>query len=253
MYFVALLLTVQRVEEATAPARSEAHSIHHVLTTRLHHLDASQLQQDDVTVALLRSEQQRALVRLTICGREETPVPAILQAVTTQSPCQHGQGRYEVESIDLTHPRWTGISTWPDLLAEKAGRFMRFAFATPLITAEPGHHQSPNALPFPEPLPLFSSLAHRWQALGGPTLSGSVEQLVRASECVVSRYRLRSLPVTVANHARIGYLGWIEYECRTFTPRCVAALNALARLAFFTGTGYLTAHGMGSTATTIAS
>lgn len=252
MYFAALLLTVQSVGEARTPAGTETHSIHHVLTNCLHRLDASH-QQDDVTVALLRSEHQRSLLRLTICGREETPVPAILEAATTQSPFQQGQGRYEVESIDLNHPRWTGISTWPDLLAEKAGRFMRFSFATPLIMAEPDHHQSPNALPFPEPLPLFSSLAQRWRALGGPTLSRSVEQLVRTSECVVSRYRLRSLPVEVSNHAGIGYLGWIEYECRKFTPRCIASLNALARLAFFTGTGYLTAHGMGSTTTYLSS
>jgi len=251
MYFVALLLTVQRVEEVTAPVRSEVHNIRHVLTTRLYHLERLQLQQDDVTVALLRSEQQRALVRLTICGREETPIPAILQAVTTQSSLRYNQGRYEVESIDLTHPRWTGISTWHELLAGRAGRFMRFEFATPLITAEPDHHQSSDALPFPEPLPLFSSLAHRWRTLGGPTLAGSVEQLVRASECVVSRYRLRSQSVAVSNHVHIGYLGWIEYECRTLTPSCVAALNALTRLAFFTGTGFLTAHGFGSTATRI--
>jgi CRISPR/Cas system endoribonuclease Cas6 (RAMP superfamily) len=202
-------------------------------------------------VSLLRCEPRHALLRLTICSCEETPVSAILETALP-SLFYHGHGRYEVQAIDLTNPRWAGISTWADLLPRQTERFMHFSFATPLITAEPGRYQTRNVLPFPEPLPLFSSLAQRWQTLGGPTLAGSADQLIRASTCVVSKYRLRSLTREGSLPTPVGYLGWIEYECLRYHP-AIASLNALARLAFFTGTGYLTAYGMGSTTTRLSS
>jgi CRISPR/Cas system endoribonuclease Cas6 (RAMP superfamily) len=88
--------------------------------------------------------------------------------------------------------------------------------------------------------------------LGGPTLAGSADQLIHASACVVSKYRLRSLTREGSLPAPVGYLGWIEYECLKYN-QAIASLNALARLAFFTGTGYLTAYGLGSTTTRLSS
>ena len=250
MYFVALLLTVCCIEEARTTEYAEARDILHVLVD-YHRNHAASHRQYDTTVSLLRCEPGHALLRLTICSREKTPVSAILETALP-SLFQHGRGRYEVQAIDLTNPRWAGISTWADLLDQQTERFMHFSFATPLITAEPGRQQNRNALPFPEPLPLFSSLAQRWQTLGGPTLAGSADQLIRASACVVSRYRLRSLTRAGSLPAPVGYLGWIEYECLRYNRSC-ASLNALARLAFFTGTGYLTADGLGSTITRLSS
>ncbi len=250
MYFVALLLTVRCTEEARTTENREARDIHHVLADYHHSLAASH-QQYDITVSLLHCEPRHALLRLTICSREETPVSAIMETALP-SLFRHGNGHYEVQAIDLTNPRWAGISTWADLLPQQAERFMHFSFDTPLITAEPGRQQSRNVLPFPEPLPLFSSLAQRWQTLGGPTLAGSADQLIQASTCVVSKYRLRSLTGDGSLPAPVGYLGWIEYECLRYN-RASASLNALARLAFFTGTGYLTAYGMGSTTTRLSS
>jgi CRISPR-associated endoribonuclease Cas6 len=250
MYFVALLLTVRCKEEARTPEHTETRDIHHVLADCQCSVAVSH-RQEDITVSLLRCEPRQALLRLTICSREETPVSAILE--TALPPLlQHGHGRYKVQAIDLNNPRWAGISTCADLLAQQTERFMHFSFATPLITAEPGRLQNRNVLPFPEPLPLFFGLAHRWQALGGPTLAGSADQLIRASTCVVSKYRLRSLAREGSLPASAGYLGWIEYECLR-DNRATASLNALARLAFFTGTGYLTAYGMGSTTTRLSS
>src|SRR6266702_7379486 len=250
MYFVALLLRVRSVEEARTTEYRENCDIHHVLADYHGSLVTSH-QQYDITVSLLRCEPWHALLRLTICSCEKTPVSAILETAIP-SLFQHGHGHYEVQAIDLTNPRWARISTWADLLSQQTERFMHFSFATPLITAEPGRQQNRNVLPFPEPLPLFSSLAQRWQTLGGPTLAGSADQLIQASTCVVSKYRLRSLTGDGSLPAPVGYLGWIEYECLRYN-RASASLNALARLAFFTGTGYLTAYGMGSTTTRLSS
>jgi len=251
MYFVALLLTVRYIEAARTLEDGENRDIHHILA-EYHCRLAEAQRREDITLSLLRGEPQHAILRLTICSRERTPVSAILETALP-SLFEHEHRRYEVQAINLTHPRWAGISTWADLLPQQPERCMHFSFATPLITAEPGSQQSSNVLPFPEPLPLFSSLAHRWQMLGGPTLAGSAEQLIRASACVVSKYRLRSLTRDGSLPAPVGYLGWIEYECLRYNPRAIASLNALARLAFFTGTGYLTAYGMGSTTTRLSS
>lgn len=250
MYFVALLLTVRCIEEARATEYGEVGDIYRVLADH-HRSLAGSHQQYDITVSLLRCEPRHALLRLTICSREKTPMSAILEAAIP-SLFRHGHGRYEMQAIDLTNPRWAGISTWADLLPQRTERFMRFSFTTPLITAEPGRQQNRNVLPFPEPLPLFSGLAQRWQTLGGPTLAGSAEQLIRASACVVSRYRLRTPTREGSLPAPVGYLGWIEYECLRYHP-AIASLNALARLAPFTGAGYLTACGMGSTTTRLSS
>jgi CRISPR/Cas system endoribonuclease Cas6 (RAMP superfamily) len=44
-----------------------------------------------------------------------------------------------------------------------------------------------------------------------------------------------------------GYMGWVEFECRTRQVEAMTALNGLARLAFYTGLGYYTERGMGAT------
>ncbi len=76
--------------------------------------------------------------------------------------------------------------------------------------------------------------------------------MVQAARCVVTEYCLETAESTLEEHSHPGYLGWIEYTCRTQEMTTVASLNALARLAFFTGSGYLTERGMGATAVTVA-
>jgi hypothetical protein len=251
MYFVALLLRVRKVEETKTMEYAVSHDIQHVLADYHRSHAASHQQQYGITVSLLRCESRNALLRLTICSRERMPVSAILES-TIHSLFQLGHVRYEVQAIDLTNPRWAGISTWADLHRQKTQRCMHFSFATPLITTEPDQPQNRYLLPFPEPLLLFSSLAQQWQALGGPTLEGSADQLIRTSDCVVSKYHLRSLGREDSLPVPVGYIGWIEYECLRY-HKAISSLNALARLAFFTGTGYLTAYGMGSTTTRLSS
>jgi hypothetical protein len=70
-------------------------------------------------------------------------------------------------------------------------------------------------------------------------------------KCVVSEYRLETADYILAGQAHPGFLGWIEYVCRTRESSVIVSLNALARLAFFSGSGYLTERGMGVTAVMI--
>jgi CRISPR/Cas system endoribonuclease Cas6 (RAMP superfamily) len=251
MYFVALLLTLRVVEDEMPLTLAQPHDISYALMKYLCRAQGP-LHEEHLTVAVLKSNKRRVCVRLTVFGTGERAATA-LHEVASQGPLQLGQRGYEVESIDPTHTPLTGIGSWADILSEKTGCFIRFSFVTPLITAEPEHGQDRNALPFPEPLSLFLRLGCRWQQVGGPLLPADVEHLVRASDCVVSSYRLHTVPVDIGAHALMGYLGWLKYECRKPDHPYVASLNGLARLAFFTGTGYFAAQGMGVTFITLSS
>jgi len=82
MYFVALLLRVRKVEEARTMESSVSHDIQHVLADYYRSHAASHQQQYGITVTLLRCKPRNALLRLTICSREMTPVSAILESTS---------------------------------------------------------------------------------------------------------------------------------------------------------------------------
>lgn len=252
MYLIALLLTLRLVADAKAPLDMEPQALVHAIRNFLQQ-ESTHRQTHCVTAAFLGSDGQYARFRLSLYGSDVTRIIAGLHALTAHSPLLLCQRRYEVESIDLTHPVWSRVSTWADILAASAARMIRFSFATPLITRRPTNPVSWGALPFPEPIPLFSSVIDPWQELGGPELPDDPTQLVQATDCVISHYRLFTRPVVIGGHSISGYLGWIEYECRRPDHPYLASLNALARLAFFTGTGYNTAQGLGATAVSLRS
>jgi CRISPR-associated endoribonuclease Cas6 len=109
---------------------------------------------------------------------------------------------------------------------------------------------------FPAPLDVFSGLSRRWQSLEGPALPDGLEHFLQVGGCVVSRYGLRSVEFRTSERTQIGFTGWVIYRVAYRSPQTspndneathIAALNALGRLAFFTGVGYQTARGMGAT------
>ncbi|MFL5625397.1 MAG: CRISPR system precrRNA processing endoribonuclease RAMP protein Cas6 [Ktedonobacteraceae bacterium] len=251
MYFVALLLTLRGRDERSFCTPEEQHGISLALLRLLCRADVS-LHEEQITVALLKSERQGVLARLTLLAVRADMPTTLLNLITSQSPLQLGARTYEVEAIDLVHPLWAGVGTWADVFPEKSGNFMRFSLATPLITREPGHSRNHDALPFPEPPLLFSHLFSRWQELAGPPLPCDEKNLVHASGCMISDYRLYTVPVKKMEHPLIGYLGWLECEYRTRNTATIVSLNALARLAFFTGIGYLAGQGMGVTSIKIS-
>jgi len=252
MYLIALLLTLRLVEEEQAPFPMESQALVCAIR-RLLRQETMHRQTQGITVALLGSDGQSARIRLSLSGSDVTSVIAGLHALAARSPLHLGQRYYEVVSIDLAHPLWSRVNSWADILAPSAARLMHFSFATPLITREPTNQTSREALPFPEPVPLFSGLIDSWLELGGPELPADARQLLQTTDCVISYYRFRTCPVAIGEHSFTGYLGWIEYECRRSDHPYLASLNALARLAFFTGAGYHTAQGMGVTIVSLRS
>jgi hypothetical protein len=246
MHHIALLLTLRLIEEEQDPFPIEAQGIACDIRRFLQQ-EIVHRQTLSITAAVLGKDKESARIRLSLSGSDVTSVITSLHELSARSPLHLCQRRYEVVSIDLAHPLWSRVNSWADILAPSTARIMHFSFATPLITKEPTNQTSRDALPFPEPITLFSSVIDSWLGLGGPSLPADAKQLVQATDCVISLYRFRTCPVAFGEHSRTGYLGWIEYECRQSDHPYVASLNALARLAFFTGAGYHTAQGMGLT------
>ncbi len=246
MHHIALLLTLRLIEEEQDPFPLESQALACALR-RLLEQEIVPRQTLSITAAVLGKDEESVRIRLSLSGSDVTSVITSLRDLTARSSLHLCQRRYEVASIDLAHPLWSRVNSWADILAPSAARIMRFSFATPLITKEPTNQMSRDALPFPEPIPLFSSVIDSWLGLGGPGLPADARQLVQATECVISLYRLRTCPISFGEHSCTGYLGWIEYECRQSDHPYLASLNALARLAFFTGAGNHTAQGMGVT------
>jgi hypothetical protein len=246
MHHIALLLTLRLVEEEQDPSPIEtqalAWAIRHLLQQdTMHH----QIQR--ITAALVGKDKESTRIRLSFSGSDVTSVINSLYELTVRSPLYLCQRRYHIASIDLDHPLWSRVNSWADIMSPSTARIMRFSFATPLITKEPTNQTSQDALPFPEPISLFSSVIDFWLELGGPELLADARQLVHVTDCVISLYRFRTCSVAIGEHSCTGYVGWIEYECRRSDHPFAASLKALARLAFFTGAGYLTAQGMGLT------
>jgi hypothetical protein len=246
MYLIALLLTLRLIEEEQDPIPIESQALACAIK-RLLQEETVHRQTVAITAAVLGKNEESTHIRLSLSGSDVTSVISNLHELASRSPLRLCQRRYEVASIELAHPPWSRVNSWADIMAPSAARIMHFSFATPLITKGPVDQTSRDALPFPEPIPLFSSVIDSWSGLGGPGLPADARQLVLATDCVISIYRLRTCPVSFGEHSCTGYLGWIEYECRQSDHPYLASLNALARLAFFTGAGYHTALGMGVT------
>lgn len=251
MYFLATLLTLKAIETDQFPSFL-AEKDGDIPSRQTLRSQAAFQGVSLMTAALLSSDARRTLMRLTCCSQARDAPGMVLEALTSRPTLEFGQRCYEVESVDSIDPVWTGTSTWLDLLNEQYRMRMRFTFATPLVTINQECASNNNALPFPDPQTLFLSLLLHWRALGGPPLPYREEQMVQAARCVVTEYNLETAERTLEEHSHLGYLGWIEYTCRTREMTAVTSLNALARLAFFTGSGYLNEQGMGATAVTVA-
>lgn len=246
MHHIALLLTLRLIEEEQDPFPMEAQALACAIR-RLLQQEIVHRQTLSITAAVLGKDEESVRIRLSLSGSDVTSVITSLHELSARSPLRLCQRRYEVASIELAHPLWSRVNSWADILAPSTARIMHFSFATPLITKEPTNQMSRDALPFPEPIPLFSSVIDSWSGLGGPGLPADTRQLVQAADCVISLYRLRTCPVALGEHSCTGYMGWIEYESRQSDHPYLASLISLARLAFFTGAGYHTAQGMGAT------
>jgi len=250
MYFLALVLTL-RARGSGGFSRAFEHAEAPAPFALVAEQTEIPFHNRDTRVALLWHNHSRAHLRLACLNMGRGALQnAVQQAVAPTSGLQYAGQDCEVESVDLSNTRWAGAASWTDMVNGPSGRRVKLTFTTPLFTS-PASGQAHNALPFPGPLALFPAAQRQWQNLNGPTLPYTGEQAVELAKCMVTEYHLETVERIVFERHFTGYLGWIEYTYLRQDEKAIATLNALARLTFFTGCGYLTEQGMGVTTVSI--
>jgi len=187
-------------------------------------------------------------------GRDALTATHSMLSALAEQPLLYCERRpYRVLSADLARPALSSVSTWADLLAptRSARPAVCLRFVTPAIFTGPTEG-SPQGEFFPQPLQVFSGLLDRWSRLGGPTLPPGILLWLQSYACMVADYRLRAGPIAPGGasgpaSACLGWQGWIAYTCREPQPEFTSSLQALARLACFTGVGDRTEVGLGMT------
>lgn len=205
-----------------------------------------------LSASLVTGTSNETLLRLSFMSSVGLQYASTLVNALSNSPqLRLGEHIVEITAIDLTDPIWSGVSTWADLTTTTAARKLRFTFVTPTaITKLDRTGQRFMAL-CPDPLDLFMGLTRRWQAMDGPTLPVSLKDYLREGGCVMSNYQLSTTEFHTTERTQLGFVGNVVYECRIEEAEHIAALQALTRLAFFTGAGYQTARGMGTVRTSV--
>jgi CRISPR/Cas system endoribonuclease Cas6 (RAMP superfamily) len=256
MYFFAMVLQLKPVNVRNASrSLSGADGVHaHAavlnaisgqdpeLGARLHAVQRNKA----MSIALLPGNGQDVALRVTFMSPEGAAYSqALLDAISGKPVLRLGHVEYAVECVNIGGDGRSGISTWSDLLLDEPCRRIYFQFVTPTaITKRDATGRRFTSL-YPEPLDMFCGLARRWQALEGPPLPGELAAYLRGGGCVVARHRLNTVEFRTSERLQIGFVGEVVYECCKPFPEYMLALNALGRMAHFTGVGYQTARGMG--------
>lgn len=261
MYFVAMVLTLQPVNQAPPLTAADGVYAHAAL---LHTLSEANPEAGRVlhemrrhkhmTTAFVEAERQYALLRLTFMAKEGVAYAnLLLNALDKQPLLRLGSQLWRIVSIDLSPSTWSGVRTWADFSAEPTGPYLHITFATTTaIMKLDGERKRFTAL-YPDPATLFTGLLYRWQALDGPPLPDGLFAYLQAGKCLISSYHLQTAKFQTAERVQLGFRGWVVYECSLHDGDYLRSLNALARLAVFTGVGYQTARGMGAVRVTISS
>ena len=107
-------------------------------------------------------------------------------------------------------------------------------------------HQSKHHLLLPLPRPTFVGLVQKWCAFAQLPLPDDLLDFIEA-HVVAEAHKLRTRAVRFASYQIHGFMGWCRFRALEGTPTQWQALNALARFAFYAGTGHKTTMGFGQT------
>jgi len=261
MYFVAMLLTLHPENEAPPLTVADGVYAHAALMQALSAIDAEAGRQlhemrrhKHLTVAFVEGDQTFSNLRLTFMAEDGVAyVNLLVNALATNPVLRLGKNCWRIVGIELAPSTWSGVQTWADLLAEPFGPYLHITFVTPTAFMKQDGDGCRFTALYPDPVTLFSGLIHRWQALTGPSLPEGLLPFLQAGKCLISSYHLQTQKFQTAERTQLGFCGWAAYEYASLASEYLAPLNALARLAVFTGVGYQTARGMGAVRVTIAS
>jgi CRISPR-associated endoribonuclease Cas6 len=145
------------------------------------------------------------------------------------------------------HP-WVGYTTLADLRAlhETPDRWtLQFESPTAIRWGEADNRTRRVEL-FPQPRMAIAGLRTRWDRLTGETWGRAFEEWVERNVVVSRVWHWQTRPWVFQQQRYLGGVGQLEY--RLLDPRQgehVAHLHRLLHLAFYTGIGYKTTHGLG--------
>ena len=254
MYFVRMNVQLEyenRDERLTVADGVHAHSaIMHTLSNmnpeagrKLHDI----ARHKPMSIAILNGTDHDARLQLTFMADEGLEyVNLLMNGFSARSHLQIGETICKIAGVDLGNSKLAAISTWADLLSGPHGYYLEFRFRTPTAISKTDNDGKRFFSLFPVPLDVFSGLARRWESLHGPSLPGDLQDFIHKGGCVVTKHRLRTTSFHTSRRTQIGFIGSVTYTFLEKIPSYVAAINALARLAAFTGIGYQTARGMGA-------
>lgn len=139
---------------------------------------------------------------------------------------------------------WARCQDWRQICEQaRPDKRIKLQFISPTAFRSGGKR---NVL-FPQPALVFGSYLNRWNALSPVKLSLSVLDSLDA-HIILAQYRLETRILHFNNYQETGFEGFCDYIIDDGTPEeDVAALNALADFAFYSGTGAKTTMGMGQT------
>jgi CRISPR-associated endoribonuclease Cas6 len=252
MHFIASEITIQQparrvLTTADAPYAHAAvlnaiKTVDSAASQRLH--DAKRDKR--FTVSLVDDGHRDPILRVSILADDDHDYASILLAAfASQHKLQLGRATVDVRNVAISGTPWSGVASWADLLQDDAQSIMRFEFVTPTAITKEDDQGRRFTSPLPVPNDIFRSLARRWKGLGGPPLPDNLDDFLQTGGCVIAFHRLHTVEFQISERTQIGFQGYVTYHCRKPDPVYVTALNALTRMAFFTGVGYQTARGMG--------
>ena len=149
----------------------------------------------------------------------------------------------EILTTPGSHP-WAGYSSVDDL-QEKLDEPAPQKFKFELFTVTSFKMQNENVETLPKPERVFGNLAGAWRQLTGENHVQIIEEYAEKN-LVAGNYHLKMERTLLHNNHQLGAVGQVEFirTNKEDTPTA-RALNLLADLAFYTGLGRKTTHGMG--------
>lgn len=162
---------------------------------------------------------------------------------------------FDVVGVDASPGDWGGVSSYAEVYARAgADRRLALEFASPTaFKAGDGH------VPFPLPDSVFLTYLEAWTTFGNVDLDLPLESLVGVCRQAIhaESFRLRSADLVLDPPSpgrgrpyplrQTGYVGTCVYRVDERDPRVLRAMNALADLALYCGTGAKKTQGAGQT------
>lgn len=131
--------------------------------------------------------------------------------------------------------------SYEDLLSTPPVNLIRLTFRSPTALRQAGRN-----LPLPDPRGLFTGFLHRWNSFAPRGMDKEyLSSALERGAIVISYHRIHTEAFRLPDSLQIGFVG--EANFRILDPGIRPMASILARFAYYSGSGYKTAQGMGQT------